>query len=160
MIIPPLYASRRNLARAYRRGFHAGTVAGLGGVPLAPYLKSQMVQAFRQGFEAGQAAKDQPASPRPNDMVDAASYTFSVLFSRQVLMLQGEAVTRSDGRVYELQGDVIGKELVSPRYGCKQCHRDFSHEPDKFTLSGVPARTYFFCSIPCRVAFQVSYRDQ
>lgn len=111
MIIPPLYASRRNLARAYRRGFQAGTVADLGGVPLAPYRKSQTVKAFRQGFEAGQAAKDQAVRPRPEDGADAASYTFRRLFAPQVLMLRGEAVTREDGRRYALQGDVIGKEL-------------------------------------------------
>lgn len=109
VIIPAAYVSRRNLARAYKRGFQAGTLADLGGVPLAPYVKSRMVGVFEVGFKAGQRAKDQPANPRPEDGADAAAYTFRRMFAPKVLILQGEAITRSDG--HELQGDVIGKEL-------------------------------------------------
>jgi hypothetical protein len=52
--IPTAYASRRNLANAYRRGFQAGTIADVGGVPLAPYEKLRSVQAYNDGFNAGQ----------------------------------------------------------------------------------------------------------
>jgi hypothetical protein len=55
--IPSAYASRRNLANAYRRGFQAGTIADVGGVPLAPYEKLRSVQAYNDGFNAGQQKK-------------------------------------------------------------------------------------------------------
>lgn len=36
------------------------------------------------------------------------------------------------------------------RYGCKQCQRDFDHEPRIVNMPGSPARTFFFCSDTCR----------
>lgn len=74
MIIPTAYATRRNLAKSYRRGFQAGTVADLGGVPLAPYLKLRSKEAYNRGFDHAQLAKGQPASQRIGDCVDAFAY--------------------------------------------------------------------------------------
>jgi hypothetical protein len=58
VIIPAVYASRRNLARAYRRGYAAGTIADPGGVPLPPYVKGRMNVVFESGFAAAQLAKE------------------------------------------------------------------------------------------------------
>lgn len=55
--IPTVYAGRRNLAVSYALGYTAGHVAGLGGTPLAPYLKPAMVEAYGRGFNDGQRAK-------------------------------------------------------------------------------------------------------
>lgn len=78
MIIPAAYASRRNFATAYTAGYRAGSIADLGGVPLAPYQKSRMVGVFEKGFHDGQRAKVELigvdlAGP---GLVDATAYTF------------------------------------------------------------------------------------
>lgn len=57
MAIPAAYTSHRNLANSYTRGFRAGQLADLGGVPLAPYTRARMRGAFKAGFKDGQRTK-------------------------------------------------------------------------------------------------------
>lgn len=65
MIIPHGYAYSRHSTNAYVRGYKAGQLADLGGVPLAPYVRQQMVLIFEAGFKAAQRDKAQPVEILP-----------------------------------------------------------------------------------------------
>ena len=41
------------------------------------------------------------------------------------------------------------QSIPTVTYGCKRCHRDFAHEPKRWTIGGIPARTFYFCSLAC-----------
>lgn len=41
-------------------------------------------------------------------------------------------------------------KLTRPRYSCTQCQGEVLHLPLTFSISGIPARTFFFCSTECR----------
>ena len=43
--------------RAYRAGFHAGTIADVGGTPLTAYRYPGLVKAYHDGFTDAQSLK-------------------------------------------------------------------------------------------------------
>lgn len=54
----------------------------------------------------------------------------------------------------------ISSPASQNRYGCKQCQRDFNHEPFTVSIGGIPARTYFFCTTICRERWNMGYTGE
>jgi hypothetical protein len=41
------------------------------------------------------------------------------------------------------------------KYGCHHCARDYEYEPFTWNVGGIPARTFYFCSLACRSAWLI-----
>lgn len=108
---------------------------------IKPTNQPERVKRLARGFAAEWLRPDDPDSATSAllDTLQTAMLAFFACASR--LTLDSAAPVTQPARETE-QG--------RPRYGCKQCQRDFNHEPVTFSIGGIPARTHFFCSTACR----------